>query len=282
MGRKSLREALAQLAAIPEDESRVVIATGKFVGEGFDDSRLDTLFLTMPVSWRGIIAQYAGRLHRLHDGKREVRIHDYADLDIPMLSRMFDKRCAGYEAVGYTILLPASALPGWPTEVPLPIDPVWKKDYAASVRRLIRDGVDVPLGGLFLAATRPGNDHERARSASESFLYHRLQSLTETAGLFRLNAKLPIPFDGWSEVEIDLFSADLKLAIEIDGPQHLSDPSAYRSDRRKDALLQENSCHVLRFLAEDLGKHLDATLDAILRAIAHLRRKNYKLPGGDS
>ena len=273
MGRKSLREALAQLAAVPENESRVVIATGKFVGEGFDDSRLDSLFLTMPVSWRGIIAQYAGRLHRLHDGKREVRVHDYADLDVPMLSSMFDKRCAGYEAVGYTILLPASALPGWPTEVPLPIDPVWKKDYAASVRRLIRDGVDAPLGGLFLATTRPDYDQDRARSASEAFLYHRLQSLTETTGLFRLNVKLPIPFDGWSEMEIDLYCAELRLSIEIDGPQHLSDPAAYRSDRRKDALLQENGCHVLRFLAEDLGKHLDATLDAILRAITHLRRK---------
>ena len=273
MGRKSLREALAQLAAVPEDESRVVIATGKFVGEGFDDPRLDTLFLTMPVSWRGIIAQYAGRLHRLHDGKREVRIHDYADLDIPMLSRMFDKRCAGYEAVGYTILLPASALPGWPTEVPLPVDPVWKKDYAASVRRLIQDGVDVPLANLFVETTRPSSSNDRARSASEAFLFHRLESLTESAGLFRLNAKLPIAFDGWSEMEIDLFCAELKLAIEIDGPQHLSDPSAYRSDRRKDALLQEDGCLVLRFLAEDLGKHLDATLDAILRAVAHLRRR---------
>ena len=64
-------------------------------------------------------------------------------------------------------------------------------------------------------------------------------------------------------MEIDLFCAGHKLAIEIDGPQHLSDPTAYRRDRRKDALLQENGCHVLRFLAEDLGKHLDATLDAI-------------------
>ncbi len=272
MGRKSLREAIAQLAAVPENESRVVIATGKFVGEGFDDSRLDTLFLTMPVSWRGIIAQYAGRLHRLHDGKREVRVHDYADLDVPMLSRMFDKRCAGYEAVGYTILLPASALPGWPSEVPLPIDPAWKKDYAASVRRLIRDGVDIPLGNLFVTATRTNNDHERARSASEAFLFQRLDSQPETAGLFRLNAKLPIPFDGWSEMEIDLYCAGLRLAIEIDGPQHLSNPAAYRSDRRKDALLQENGCHVLRFLAEDLAKHLDATLDAILRAMTHLRK----------
>jgi very-short-patch-repair endonuclease len=273
MGRKALRAAMEKLAVIPEKEARVVIATGKFVGEGFDDPRLDTLFLTMPVSWRGIIAQYAGRLHRLHDGKREVRIHDYADLDVPMLSRMFDKRCAGYEAVGYTILLPASALPGWPAEVPLPIDPVWKNDYAASVRRLIRDGVDAPLAGLFVVATQPASDEQRARSAAEAFLFQRLESLTETTGLFRLNAKLPIPFDNWSEMEVDLYSAGLKLAIEIDGPQHLSDPAAYRRDRRKDALLQENGCHILRFLAEDLSKQLDATLDAIHRAIAHLRRK---------
>jgi superfamily II DNA or RNA helicase len=277
MGKKSLRGVLAQLAVIPQHETRVVIATGKFIGEGFDDSRLDTLLLTMPVAWRGIIAQYAGRLHRLHDGKREVRIHDYADLDVPMLSHMFDKRCAGYEAVGYTILLPASALPGWPPEVPLPIDPAWKHDYAASVRRLIRDGVDVPLANLFVEVTRPvaadPTGIERARSASEAFLFQRLESLTETSGLFQLNPKLPIPFDGWSELETDLFCAPLKLAIEIDGPQHLADPTAYRRDRRKDALLQQNGCLVLRFLAEDLGKHLDTTLDAIIRAITHLRHR---------
>ncbi len=204
----------------------MVIATGKYIGEGFDDSRLDTLFLTMPVSWRGIIAQYAGRLHRLHDGKREVRIHDYADLDVPMLSRMFDKRCAGYEAVGYSILLPASALPGWPATVPLPIDPVWKQDYAASVKRLIRDGVDVPLANLFVQATSRPADPDgivRARSAAEAFLFRRLESLAETAGLFRLNVKLPIPFDGWSELEADLYCAEFKLVVEIDGPQHLSD-----------------------------------------------------------
>jgi very-short-patch-repair endonuclease len=272
MGRKSLRLAMETLSSTPGSESRVVIATGKFVGEGFDDPRLDTLFLTMPVSWRGIIAQYAGRLHRLHDGKREVRIHDYADLDVPMLARMFDKRCSGYEAVGYTILLPGSALPGWPVEVPLPIDPAWKSDYASSVRRLIRDGVDASLAGRFVVASGPATDDQRARSAAEAFLFHRLQSLTETEGLFQLNAKLPIPFDSWSEMEVDLYSAKLKLAIEIDGPQHLNDPAAYRRDRRKDALLQENGCHVLRFLAEDLSKQLDATLDAIHHAIAYLRR----------
>lgn len=271
MGRKALRAAMEALASIPENEARVVLATGRFVGEGFDDPRLDTLMLTLPVSWRGTIAQYAGRLHRLHEGKREVRIHDFADLDVPMLSRMFDKRCAGYEAVGYTILLPASALPGWPVEVPLPVDPAWKQDYAASVRRLIQDGVDVPLAGLFVAASRHVSDESRARSAAEAFLFRRLESLPETSGLFRLNVKLPIPFDGWSEMEVDLHCTELRLALEIDGPQHLSDPAAYRRDRRKDALLQEHGYYILRFLAEDLSKHLDATLDAIHRAVTHRR-----------
>src|SRR5213080_5134659 len=123
MGKKQRQTAAERLAAVPLDEGRVILATGKYIGEGFDDPRLDTLFLTMPVSWRGTIAQYVGRLHRLHEGKCVVRVYDYADLDVPMLSRMFDKRCRGYESLGYTILLPASALPGWPVEVPLPIDP---------------------------------------------------------------------------------------------------------------------------------------------------------------
>ena len=102
---KKQRQAIAdRLASIPGDEPRVILATGKYLGEGFDDSRLDTLFLTLPVSWRGTIAQYAGRLHRLHDGKREVRVYDYADLNVPMLARMFDRRCRGYEAIGYTVL----------------------------------------------------------------------------------------------------------------------------------------------------------------------------------
>jgi hypothetical protein len=69
-------------------------------------------------------------------------VYDYADLDIPMLARMFDRRCRAYEAVGYAIVLPAGAISGWPADVPLPVDPAWKRDYAASVRRLARDGVE--------------------------------------------------------------------------------------------------------------------------------------------
>ena len=131
-GSLGLREQLAAWMSRrdgrPIDPNGVVLANGGYVGEGFDDPRLDTLFLTLPVSWRGTIAQYAGRLHRLCEGKREVRIYDYADLNVPMLARMFDRRCRGYEAVGYTILLPASAIPGWPHDVPLPSDPLWKRD----------------------------------------------------------------------------------------------------------------------------------------------------------
>ncbi len=270
------RAVLARLATIPADEERALLATGRFIGEGFDDARLDTLFLTLPVSWRGTIAQYVGRLHRLHERKREVRVYDYADLNVPMLARMFDRRCRGYESVGYAIILPASATPGWPADVPLPVDPQWKNDYAATVRRLIRDGVDSPLAKLYVHVARsplPGDEGiERARSATEAFLFRRLQTLPDTAGLFRLNAELPIPFDGWGRMEVDLLCSDARIAVEIDGGQHLGDANAYRRDRRKDQLLQENGYFVLRFLAEDVGKQLDAVLDTILRTLSSRRR----------
>ncbi len=97
------REAMERLAAIPEQDERVIVATGRYLGEGFDDQRLDTLFLTMPIAWRGTLAQYAGRLHRLHDPKREVVIYDYIDREVPVLARMAAKRAAGYAAIGYAI-----------------------------------------------------------------------------------------------------------------------------------------------------------------------------------
>jgi very-short-patch-repair endonuclease len=276
MGKKELDAVIARLSAIPEDEERVLLATGRYIGEGFDDARLDTLFLTLPVSWRGTVAQYAGRLHRLHDRKREVQVYDYADLNVPMLARMFDRRCRGYEAIGYKILLPASAVPGWPANVPLPVDPQWKQDYAASVRRLILDGVDAPLANLFVhvARLRPAEAEgvNRARSATEAFLYRRLETLSQTAGRFRLNVELPIAFDGRGQMEVDLLCMEARVAIELDGAQHLADHDAYRRDRRKDTLLQENGYFVLRFLAEDVGKHLGDVLDTILRTLAHRQK----------
>jgi len=109
----------------------------------------------------------------------------------------------------------------------------------------------------------------RARSASEAFLYRRLQTLPSTANLFRLNAELPIAFNTQGRMEVDFLCEDLRLVIELDGGQHLADAEAYRRDRRKDAALQQHGYFVLRFLAEDLGQHLDDVLDAIQRAAAH-------------
>ena len=278
MGRKDLKAVAEQLVAVPREEERVLLATGRYLGEGFDDARLDTLFLTMPVSWQGTIAQYVGRLHRLFDGKSEVRVYDYADLNVPVLARMFDRRCRGYEAVGYKILLPASAVPGWPPDVLLPVDPQWKRDYAASVRRLIQDGVDVPLGTLFVNVARgfapDAEGAARARSASEAFLYRRLETLPTMAGRFKLNAELPIAFDGWGRMEVDLLCPIARLAIELDGSHHLGNVEAYRRDRRKDQLLQENGYFVLRFLAEDVGKKLVFVLDAIERTVIARSARN--------
>ncbi len=97
------RRAAEEVLRVPEPEERLVLSTGRFLGEGFDDSRLDTLFLVSPVSWKGTLAQYVGRLHREHQGKGEVRVYDYVDANIPVLARMAARRRAGYKALGYTI-----------------------------------------------------------------------------------------------------------------------------------------------------------------------------------
>jgi superfamily II DNA or RNA helicase len=158
MGKKQRQAVTDRLAAIPRDEGRVLLATGKYVGEGFDDPRLDTLFLTLPVSWRGTIAQYSGRLH--------------AARTVP----------ADAEGAG------------------------------------------------------------RARSATEAFFHRRLETLAETKGRFRLNVALPIAFDGVGTLEVDLLCVDARVAVELDGSQHL---------------------------AEDVGRDLDLVLDAILRALSN-------------
>ena len=101
MGRKQQRAVSEKLASIRDGVPRVLLATGSYIGEGFDDSRLDTLFLTMPISWRGTLQQYVGRLHRIHHSKKVVRVFDYVDEHVPMLARMFQKRLNGYRAIGY-------------------------------------------------------------------------------------------------------------------------------------------------------------------------------------
>jgi very-short-patch-repair endonuclease len=129
------------------------------------------------------------------------------------------------------------------------------------------------LASLFIqaAGAAPGETKSQggARSATEAFLYQRLQTLPQTAMRFELNQTLPISFDGHGKMEVDLLDKDNRIAIEIDGAQHLDDPQAYRRDRRKDLLLQENGYIVLRFLATDVGTRLDEVLDAIVRTVVH-------------
>jgi superfamily II DNA or RNA helicase len=103
MGKKQRRNIAEALASVAEDEPRAILATGSYIGEGFDDARLDTLFLAMPISWKGTLQQYVGRLHRLHDNKRVVQVYDYVDDSVPMLERMYERRLKGYGAIGYTI-----------------------------------------------------------------------------------------------------------------------------------------------------------------------------------
>ncbi|GAA4161826.1 DEAD/DEAH box helicase [Shinella granuli] len=88
---------------VSDDRERLILATGRYIGEGFDDARLDTLFLTMPIAWKGTLAQYVGRLHREHHGKSDVLVVDYVDQTVPVLARMAGKRRAGYRALGYVI-----------------------------------------------------------------------------------------------------------------------------------------------------------------------------------
>ncbi len=101
MGAKDTHETLRRITETPIDRPLTLVATGKYIGEGFDEPRLDTLFLAMPISWKGTLHQYAGRLHRLFEGKNEVQIYDYVDIHVKMLERMYSKRLSGYASIGY-------------------------------------------------------------------------------------------------------------------------------------------------------------------------------------
>ena len=134
----------------------------------------------------------------------------------------------------------------------------------------------MPLAKLFVHAARAVPPDTagaaRARSATEEFLFRRLETLVETKGRIVLNESLAIPFDQQGRLEVDLLCADARVGVELDGGQHLGDPEAYRRDRKKDQLLRENGYFVLRFPAEDVGTCLDQVLDAILRSVSGRRR----------
>ena len=100
---KEKRQKMELLHSIPPSEPLVIVATCKYVGEGFDYARLDTLFLVSPVSWKGIVAQYAGRLHREFEGKHDVQIYDYIDIHVPVCETMYRRRLKGYASIGYVI-----------------------------------------------------------------------------------------------------------------------------------------------------------------------------------
>ena len=112
---KAKREVMSRLNDIPANEPLIIVTTGKYVGEGFDLPRLDTLMLALPVSWKGLIAQYTGRLHRNYPGKNETRIYDYIDLCVPVCDSMYRKRLHGYKAVGYSIAVANEGLFAEPT-----------------------------------------------------------------------------------------------------------------------------------------------------------------------
>ena len=112
---KAKREVMEKLSHVPADEPLVVVATGKYIGEGFDLPRLDTLMLALPVSWKGLIAQYTGRLHRNYPGKTETCIYDYIDLRVPVCDSMYRKRLHGYKSVGYSIAVANEGLFAEPT-----------------------------------------------------------------------------------------------------------------------------------------------------------------------
>ena len=105
MGRKQHKTISEAMAAVPESEQRVILATGSYIGEGFDRARLDTLFLALPLSWKGKLQQYVGRLHRLHDNKRVVEVY------VRMLARLCERRLKGYADMGYKV---SAGLPAQP------------------------------------------------------------------------------------------------------------------------------------------------------------------------
>ena len=114
-GGKETRNILAKIAATPACGQLTLVATGRYIGEGFDEPRLDTLFLAMPISWRGTLQQYAGRLHRLFENKKEVQIYDYVDIHVRTLEKMYQKRLAGYAAIGYRAK--AESIAGEPADI---------------------------------------------------------------------------------------------------------------------------------------------------------------------
>ncbi len=272
LGNKKRTAIRDELDAISPHETRILLATGAYLGEGFDDARLDTLFLTLPISWRGRLVQYAGRLHRRCDGKREVRIYDYLDQNVVLCSKMFNRRAVGYRDIGYDMVMADDPQDGWPKSVEIPISLRTDETFSDSIRRIGREGCDDVTADLFVnAALKSAHADDGARSASERFLFRFLDGLPKTKGMFTLNGRLDIPFGPNPYMEVDLLCKTKRLAVEIDGGFHFADADHYRRDRRKDFLLQRNGFLVVRFLADDVTRRLQWVMDEITTALEACR-----------
>lgn len=113
---KEKHEIELSLKSVLPTEPMVIVASLKYISEGFDLPRLDTLFLAQPVSYKGLVAQYTGRLHRDCNGKTEVRVYDYVDIRQPMCETMYKRRLRGYAAVGYKVR-PRQTNPNAPSDL---------------------------------------------------------------------------------------------------------------------------------------------------------------------
>ena len=138
MGAKKTVQIMEEISAIADTKPFVLVSTGSYLGEGFDEPRLDTLFLAMPIAWKGTLQQYAGRLHRLFNDKKEVQIYDYVDLHVKMLEKMYGKRLKGYASIGYKAK--AATFPDAPTNIIFNKDnffPVYLQDIALASKHLL-------------------------------------------------------------------------------------------------------------------------------------------------
>jgi len=137
-GAKETGNTLARIAETPASEQLTLVATGRYIGEGFDEPRLDTLFLAMPISWKGTLQQYAGRLHRLFENKKEVQVYDYVDIHVRALEKMYQKRLAGYASIGYRAK--AESVADEPADIIFDNSsffPVYHKDMVSATREMV-------------------------------------------------------------------------------------------------------------------------------------------------
>jgi very-short-patch-repair endonuclease len=178
--------------------------------------------------------------------------------------RPFDKDRDGFiigEGAGI-VILPAQVTSAFGLGETLDTGPIAAE--LAAARRALRETIDVGTGKPLATAT--DESAERARSLAELLLFRLLESLPETRGLFGLNVKMEFQF-GPRPAELDLFSGELGLCIEVDGLHHFVDTNAYRRDRRKDALIQRHGLWVIRVLAEDVVDRLDDVRNHVLEAV---------------